>query len=85
MTKAAKPQDKGKPTKVSKADVALRHINKLYTIERQIKESSVEERYRIRQELSVPGLNPLKTWLEANAGRVAKGTLPRIAALNGQE
>jgi transposase len=78
-TKAAKPQGKGKPTKVSKADVALSHINKLYAIERKIKTLSVEERYRIRQELSVPGLNTLKIWLEANAGRVAKGTLTRTA------
>jgi hypothetical protein len=78
-TKAAKPQGKGKPTNVSKADVALSHINKLYAIERKIKASSVAERYRIRQELSVPGLNTLKTWLEANAGKVAKGTLTRTA------
>lgn len=78
-TKAAKPQGKGKPTNVSKADVALSHINKLYAIERKIKALSVEERYRIRQELSVPRLNTLKAWLEANAGKVAKGTLTRTA------
>ncbi|UQG58267.1 MULTISPECIES: IS66 family transposase [unclassified Marinobacter] len=78
-TKAAKPQGKGKPTKASKADVALSHINKLYAIERQIKELSVDERYRIRQELSVPRLKTLKTWLEANVSKVAKGTLTRKA------
>ena len=78
-TKAAKPQGKGKPTNVSKADVALSHINKLYAIERKIKALSVEERYRIRQELSVPALKTLKTWLETNAGKVAKGTLTRTA------
>ena len=78
-TKAAKPQGKGKPTKVSKADVALSHINKLYAIERQIKESSVDERCRIRRELSVLRLKVLKTWLEANADKVAKGTLTRKA------
>jgi transposase len=78
-TKAAKPQGKGKPTNVSKADVALSHINKLYAIERKIKALSVAERYRIRQELSVPRLKTLKTWLEANAGKVAKGTLTRTA------
>ncbi|WP_144012732.1 IS66 family transposase [Marinobacter sp. BSs20148] len=32
-------------------------------------------RKRICQERIVPGLNTLKTWLESNAGRVAKGTL----------
>ncbi|SOB78105.1 Transposase [Marinobacter sp. LV10R510-11A] len=78
-TKAAKPQGKGKPTNVSKADVALSHINKLYAIERKIKALSVAERYGIRQELSVPRLKTLKTWLEANAGKVAKGTLTRTA------
>ena len=78
-TKAAKPQGKPKPTNVSKADVALSHINKLYAIERKIKALSVEERYRIRQELSVPALKTLKTWLEANAGKIAKGTLTRTA------
>ena len=78
-TKGAKPQGKGKPTNVSKADVALGHIDKLYAIERKIKALSVEERYRIRQELSVPALKTLKTWLETNAGRVAKGTLTRTA------
>ncbi len=78
-TKAAKPQGKGKHTRVSKADVALSHINKLYAIERQIKESSVDERYRIRQELSVPRLKALKIWLDANVGKVAKGTLTRKA------
>jgi transposase len=77
--KGSKPQGKGKPTKVSKADVALSHINKLYAIERQTKELCDRERYRIRQELSVPRLDALKTWLEANAGKVAKGTMTRNA------
>jgi transposase len=77
--KGSKPQGKGKPTNVSKADVALSHINKLYAIERQIKELSEGERYRIRQELSVPRLASFKAWLEANAGRVAKGTMTRKA------
>jgi len=77
--KGSKPQGKGKATKVSKADVALSHINKLYAIERQIKELSEGERYRIRQELSVPRLDALKIWLAANAGKVAKGTMTRKA------
>ncbi|MCL1488223.1 MAG: IS66 family transposase [Marinobacter sp.] len=54
-------------------------MNKLYAIERQIKELSEGERYRIRQELSVPRLDALKIWLEANAGKVAKGTMTRKA------
>jgi transposase len=77
--KGSRPQGKGKPLKVSKAGVALSHINKLYAIERQIKELSESERHRIRQELSVPRLDALKIWLEANAGKVAKGTMTRKA------
>lgn len=77
--KGSKPQGKGKPNKVSKADVALDHINKLYAIERRLKELSIDERYRIRQELSVPRLEAFKTWLETNAGKVAKGTMTRSA------
>ena len=81
-TKGAKPQGKDRPTIVSKADVALSHVNKLYAIERKIKALSMDERYRICQELSSPGLNTLKTWLESNAGRVAKDTLTRTALDN---
>jgi len=80
-TKAAKPKGKGKSkqTKASKADVALSHINKLYSIERKIKELSEGERYRVRQELSLPILETLKSWLEGNVGRVMKGSLTRKA------
>jgi len=78
-SRAAKPQGKGKKPKASKADVALSHIGKLYAIERQIKDLSVEERYRIRRELSLPRLEAFKTWLEANVGRVMKGSLTRTA------
>jgi len=59
--------------------VALSHVNKLYAIERQIKALSVDERYRIRQELSLPRLKAFKIWLEAHAGKVAKGSLTRKA------
>jgi transposase len=38
-------------------------------------------RKRICQELIEPGLNTLKTWLESNAGRVAKGT-PTFTAMD---
>ncbi len=78
-TKAAKPVGKGKKAKLSKADVALGHINKLYAIERQIKDLNVAERYRIRQELSLPKLEAFKTWLDANVDRVMKGGLTRKA------
>lgn len=75
----AKPASQGKKGKPSKADVALSYINKLYTIERQIKDLSEAERYRARQALSVPKLSAFKTWLDANVGRVAKGFKTRNA------
>lgn len=70
---------KGKKAGVSKADIALSHINKLYLIERQIKELSTAERYRIRQELSLPRLYDLKIWLQTNVAKVMKGSLTRRA------
>lgn len=74
-----KPTGQGKKAKPSKADVALSYLNKLYTIERQIKDLSNDERYRIRQALSVPQLNAFKIWLDTNVGRVAKGFKTRKA------
>jgi transposase len=78
-SKAAKPAGKGKQARLSKADVALSHINRLYAIERQIKDLNVAERYRIRQASSLPRLEAFKAWLDANVGRVMKGGLTRKA------
>lgn len=78
-SKAAKPQGKGKQTKLSKADVALNHINKLYTIEREIKDLSHTERLRVRQELSLLSLGAFKSWLDDNLTKVMKGSLTRKA------
>lgn len=78
-TKGAKPQSKGKQAKASKADIALSHINKLYVIERQIKDLSVAERHRTRQAMSLPRLQAFKAWLEENVGKVMKGSLTRKA------
>ena len=78
-TKGANPQRKGKKITTSKADVALGHINKLYVIEREIKDLSIDERYRIRQELSLPKLNTFKVWLEQNVTKVMKDSLTRKA------
>ncbi len=78
-SKAAQTKGKGKKAKVSKADIGLSHINKLYVIERQIKDLSAPERHRVRQEISLPQLKDLRTWLEANVGKVMKGSLSRKA------
>lgn len=37
-------------------------IDKLYGIEKAIKEKSTEERYEIRQQKSKPQLEQIKTW-----------------------
>ena len=77
--KAAKPQGKGKKTKTSKADVALSYINKLYTIEREIKDLSDVERLCVRQELSLSHLKTFNSWLDDNLTKVMKGSLTRKA------
>lgn len=75
-TKAAPTANKDKP---SKADVALSHIRQFYLIERKFQDLSETERHRARQELSLPRLNTLKLWLEANVNKVLKGSLTRKA------
>lgn len=63
----------------AKADEALGHIRKLYALERRIQDCSHEERYRVRQELALPILNTFKVWLEAQVGKVLKGSQTRQA------
>jgi hypothetical protein len=57
----------GKNAKVGKADWALNHIQKLYRIEKQIKDKTIEERYQIRQAQSLPLLNQFKAWLDKSS------------------
>jgi transposase len=68
-------QPTGKKVKVSKADMALSFINKLYSIEKTIKYASNEERLATRQAQSVPILNKLHAWLVKNKPRVATESL----------
>lgn len=70
---------KGKRNKVSKADVALSKIRKLYAIEKEIKELTPEERRQQRQERSIPVLNDLKPWLEKNISKIPKDSLTYTA------
>ena len=58
---AQKVQPKGK---VGRADGALTMINKLYGIERELKDVSDEQRFFGRREKSLPVLAQLKSWLE---------------------
>ncbi|MCG5514812.1 MULTISPECIES: IS66 family transposase, partial [unclassified Ectothiorhodospira] len=63
----------------SKADVALSYIRKLYRIEKAAQDLTDAERYQVRQEKSLPVLQAFKAWLEANVGKVMKGSLTRTA------
>lgn len=71
-----KKKGTGPPAKTS---VALSMINKLYRIEREIKDLPPEEKYARRQQSSLPVLNTLKEWLTKNAPKVLKGSLTRDA------
>jgi transposase len=64
---AQKVQPKGK---AGRADVALTMINKLYGIERGLKEMTEEQRFVGRQEQSLPVLSQLKNWLEKTQPQV---------------
>ena len=68
---AQKVQPKGK---TGRADMALNLINKLYGIERDLKEGSEAERLAARQQRSLPLLDQLKTWLDKTQPQVAGQT-----------
>ena len=64
-------QPKGK---IGRADIALNLINKLYGIERDLKEVGDEHRHESRQQNSLPVLEQLQAWLEK--------TQPQVTAQN---
>jgi len=72
-SKAAPTKKKG--NKVSKADVAIGKIRKLYVIEDRIKDFAPEQKTIQRQQLSRPLLDDLKDWLQTNSRRVPKNSL----------
>lgn len=58
--------------KTGKADQAIAFIQKLYAIERQIKDQPPGERYRIRQQKSVPIIEKLKAWKDKSLATVMR-------------
>jgi transposase len=54
-------QDKGK---AGKADWALNHIQKLYTLESKLKSKEADTKYQQRQQFAAPLLLQLWEWLE---------------------
>ena len=75
----AKSGKKLKNNKVSKADVALGKIRKLYAIEDEIKDLSAPEKQYQRQQQSKPLLDDLHSWLEKNVTRLVPDSLTHIA------
>lgn len=71
----AQQRNKTKKAPAGKALMGLTIIQKLYRIEKQIKDESVGERYRVRQEQSVPILNDLRQWLDKSLPLVPPGSL----------
>ncbi len=72
--------------KQSKAEAGLRFIQKLYAVERDVKEASPEERVRVRQDRSLPILADLRKWLDESLGVVVPQSLTgkALAYLDGQ-
>ncbi len=55
------------------AHEALQRIGRLYEIERQAKDFAIEDRKKLRQELSLPELEALHQWLLQSRARTANG------------
>ena len=72
--KKAAPTGKKQRNRVAKYDVALGKIQKLYVIEKAIKQLPADEKYQQRQAQSKPLLDDLKTWLDKNISKVARGS-----------
>jgi transposase len=72
---AAADKPKKSKGKLSKADMALSYINKLYKIEREIESFEPAQKREVRQQKAVPILNDLKTWLKNNMPKVPKDSL----------
>ena len=73
--KKAQPKQKGKRAKISKADMAISLIQKLYLTEKQVKDTDVSHIHEQRQQQSLPILEKLKTWMEKSIPLVPKDSL----------
>ncbi|WP_460050059.1 IS66 family transposase [Sessilibacter sp. MAH2] len=58
--------------KTGKADQAISFIQKLYAIEKRIKDQPPDERYRIRQQEAVPIIEKLKAWKDKSLATVMR-------------
>ena len=65
--------------KTGKADQALAYIQKLYAIEKKIKDEPPDKRYHIRQNETKPILEKLKSWMEKSLQTVPPKTAIGVA------
>ena len=72
-------QDQQKKGKAGKADQALTYIQKLYTLEKALRDKPPDERYRARQSQAKPILEKLKTWADNSLQTVAPKTKIGVA------
>ena len=72
---ALKAQNTKGKAKAGKASKALITIQKLYRIEKLIKDLPADEKYRVRQEQAVPILKEMKTWLDVSLTQVPPSCL----------
>ncbi len=70
VTKTSKTK---KMNNVSKADMAISLIAKLYAIEKTIKDADAETRHKIRQQQAIPQLQKIRSWLD----KTLHSTLPK--------
>jgi len=70
-----KKKGKKQPAKQSKARQGLAQIQALYRIEKGLRDATVEERTRVREERSKPIVEGLRTWLNASLGTVPEKSL----------
>lgn len=71
FTDAKELQPKGK---TGKADQALAYIQKLYAVEKKIKDEPPDKRYQIRQQEAKPILEKLRTWMDKSLQTVPPKT-----------
>lgn len=77
MAHARRKFDEAKDNDLARASYVLIEMQKLYALERQVKESELsdDELYRLRQKEAIPVLNDLKQWMLENY----KAVLPQSA------
>lgn len=69
--KATRPtKGKAKKPGIKRAQYMVSQLKKLYAIEAKAKDMSVDERYRIRQQESLPIIESIKAWLDTTAPKV---------------